>query len=171
MTTRSQARGRTPAIVEAAVGADDVPAAVRALSTLPDIDYVDLFTLATGAEATPEQWARAMFGDVPSTGERLIWRGALGLRLSRGRSPDTVAGWRIDGRGENWVRLQAASWFLNCNLVVQADGGRVSLATFVYYDRGLGRLVWPRLSAVHRRLAPGLLRESEAKIRALAAGS
>ncbi|TDC55664.1 DUF2867 domain-containing protein [Actinomadura sp. KC345] len=148
------------------MGADEVPAAVRALGSLPGIDYADLFTLATEAEATPEQWARAAFGDVPSIGERLIWRGLLGLRLSRGRSPDTVAGWRIDGRGADWVRLRAASWFLTCNLVVRTSDGRVSLATFLHYDRRIGRLVWPWMSPVHRRLAPGLLREADAKIRA-----
>ena len=38
-----------------------------------------------------------MFGSVPSPAERLIWRGLLGLRLARGRSPATVGGWRIGG--------------------------------------------------------------------------
>jgi hypothetical protein len=87
------------AIVDVAVGPENVPASVRALSSLADSDYVDMVTLqantdtgaAVDADATPEQWARAMFGDVPSLAERLIWRGLLGLRLSRGRSPDTVA--------------------------------------------------------------------------------
>ncbi|MGV9776925.1 hypothetical protein [Streptosporangium sp. NPDC003464] len=145
------------------MGTHNVPESVLALSSLSDIDYVDHFTLATDAEATPERWARAMFGDVPSAAERLIWRGLLGLRLSRGRSPDTVAGWLIAGRGEDWIRLEAASWFLTGNLLVQAADGRVSLGTFLRYDRRLGHSVWPPLSAVHRRLAPGLLRDAAAK--------
>lgn len=148
-----------------AVGPREVPASVRALSRLPAIDYVDHFTLAADADATPEQWARAMFGDVPSAAERLIWRGLLGLRLGRGASPDAVAGWRIAGRGEDWILLEAASWFLTGNLLVRAADGRVSLGTFLHYDRRLGRAVWPPLSAVHRRLAPGLLRDAAAKIR------
>ncbi|WP_283138116.1 hypothetical protein [Rhizohabitans arisaemae] len=150
--------------VDSAVGTHNVPESVRALSSLPGIDYADRFTLSTDADATPEQWARAMFGDVPSLAELLIWRGLLGLRLSRGRSPDTVAGWRIAERGEDWIRLEAASWFLTGNLLVQAAEGRVSLGTFLYYDRRLGRSVWPPLSAVHRRLAPGLLRDAAAKL-------
>ncbi|MFF9571328.1 hypothetical protein [Streptomyces sp. NPDC014685] len=152
------------AVVDAAVGVHALPESFRALGSLPAIDYADRFTLATDASATPEQWARAMFGDVPGFAQQVIWRGLLGLRLSRGRSPDTVAGWRVTGRGEDWIRLEAASWFLSGNLVVRAAGGKVSLGTFLYYARRPGHRVWPPLSAVHRRLAPGLLRDAAAAI-------
>lgn len=142
----------------------DVTDSVRGLSSLPDLDYADLFVLATESEATPERWARAMLGDVPGVGERFIWQGLLGLRLSRGRSPDTVAGWRVGGRGDGWIRLEAASWFLSGNLLVQADAGQLSLATLLRYDRPVGRVVWPPLAAVHRRLVPGLLRGAVARV-------
>lgn len=151
-------------LVDSVVGTHNLPESVRALSSLSDIDYADHFTLSTDADATPEQWARAMFGDVPSVAEQLIWRGLLGLRLARGRSPDTVAGWQIGERGEDWIRLEAASWFLTGNLLVQTADGRVSLGTFLRYDRRLGHSVWPPLSAVHRRLVPGLLRDAAARI-------
>lgn len=140
------------------LGQYDVPASVRALSSVPDAHYADVFTLATDVAASPEQWARAMFGDAPDAGERFIWRGLLGLRISRAASADTVAGWRIGARGEHWIRLEAESWFLSANLVVRAADGRLSLATFVRYDRAPGHLVWPPLSAVHRHLVPGVLR-------------
>jgi hypothetical protein len=152
--------------VASAVGMHNLPESVRALSSLRDIDYADQFTLATDADATPEQWARAMFGDVPSVTELLIWRGLLGLRLGRGRSPATVAGWRIGGRGEDWIRLEAASWFITGVLLVQTADGRVSLGTFLRYERRIGRGVWPPLSAIHRRLAPGLLHGAAARIQA-----
>ncbi|MFI6318336.1 hypothetical protein ACIBG8_12490 [Nonomuraea sp. NPDC050556] len=139
------------------VGTDNLPESDRALSSLTGIDYADRFSLATDVEATPEEWARAMFGDVPNPGEVFIWRGLLQIRLSREPSPDTVAGWRIGGRGDGWIRLEAASWFLSCNLVVRAADGEVSLVTLLHYDRPLGHVVWPPLSAVHRRLAPGVL--------------
>jgi hypothetical protein len=135
-----------------------VPESIRGLGSLPEIDYADLFTLRTKADATPERWARVMFGNVPSFGELLIWRGLLGLRLARGRSPATVGGWRIGGRGADWIRLEAASGALSCNLVVLAGDGRVSLATFLHYHRRRGRAVWVPLSAIHRRLVPGVLR-------------
>jgi hypothetical protein len=132
---------------------------------LRKIDYADRFAVdSTGADATPEQWARAMFGDVPSLGERLIWRGFLGLRLQPGRSPSTVAGWRIDGRGDDWIRLATGSWFLSANLVVRTADGQVALATFLSYDRWPGAVIWPPLSAVHRFLAPGVLRKAAARL-------
>ncbi|GAA0984281.1 hypothetical protein GCM10009555_057710 [Acrocarpospora macrocephala] len=146
------------------MGTDNIPESIRALSSLSRIDYVDYFTLSTDADATPEQWARAMFGDVPSAAEQLIWRVLLGFRLSLGRSPDTVAGWHIAERGEDWIRLEATSWFLTGNLLVQATDGQVSLGTFLRYDRRLGHSVWPPLSAVHRLLVPGVLRDAAAKI-------
>ena len=153
----------TVGFVDSAVGTHNIPESVRALSSLPDIDYADQFTLSTDAQATPEQWARAMFGNVPNVVELLIWRGFLGLRLSPGRSPGTVAGWQIGDRGEDWIRLEAASWFLTGNLLVQTADGRVSLGTFLRYERPLGRAVWPPLSAVHRRLVPGLPRAAAAR--------
>jgi hypothetical protein len=149
-------------LVDSAVGKHEIPGSVRALSSLPDPDYADLFTLSTETQATPEQWARAMFGDVPHGAELLIWRGLLGLRLTRGRSPAAVAGWRIGGRGENWIRLEAASAFLTANLLVHTADERVSLGTFLRYDRCLGRGVWPPLSVIHRRLVPGVLRRAAA---------
>lgn len=139
--------------------------AERTLSSLPRVDYADRFTAATnGVDATPERWARAMFGNVPSAGERLIWRGFLGLRLVPGRSPSTVAGWRIDGRGDDWIRLATASWFLSANLVVRVADGHVVLATFLRYDRWPAAVVWTPLSAVHRLLVPGVLRKAAARL-------
>jgi hypothetical protein len=143
-----------------------VTASARALTSLPDIGYADRCTLVTDVDATPEQWARAMFGDVPSAAERFIWRGLLGLRLAPVPSPDTVAGWRVGGRGGDWIRLEAASWSLRGNLVVQTAGRRVSLTTCLQYDRWWGRLVWPPLSAVHRHLVPTVLRDADRRLQA-----
>ncbi|MBB3676000.1 DUF2867 domain-containing protein [Modestobacter versicolor] len=144
----------------------DVPDRLGALSALPAIDYADRFTLTTGAVATPEEWARAMFGDTPSPAEVLIWRGVLGFRLIRGRSPATVGGWRIGGRGPGWIRLETASWFLSANMLVQTGGGEVSWTTCLRFDRPLGRVVWIPASAVHRRLVPGVLRAAAARLTA-----
>ena len=158
----------TVSLVAGAVGTHNVPGSARALSSMPDFDYVDHFTLVTDVDAPPERWARAMFGDTPGIGQQLIWRGVLQLRLSPGRSPDAVAGWRIGGRGPDWIRLEAASWFLTANLIVRTGDGRVSLTTVVRYERRVGAYAWPRLSAVHRRLIPGVLRGAGARLRATA---
>jgi hypothetical protein len=154
----------TVRLVTSAVGTNNIPESVRALSSLPDIDYADRFTLATDLGATPERWARAIFGDVPGVAELLIWRGLLGLRLSRGRSPATVAGWQISGRGRDWIRLEAASWFLAGNFLIQTADGQVSLGTFLHYDWRPGYMWWLPLSAIHRRLIPGLLRDAAARV-------
>lgn len=154
----------TAPAAERATRGTEVPESVIACSALPAIDYADHFSLSTDVRVTPEQWARAMFGDVPSPAGTFIWRVLLGLRLTRGPSPATVAGWRIGGRGADWIRLEAESWFLGANLVVHADGSHVALATFIRYRRPVGRVVWTLLSSVHRRLAPGLLRGTETKM-------
>ena len=122
--------------------------------------------LTTDVDATPEQWARAMFGDVPSIAEWCIWRGVLGLRLSRGRSPVTVGGWRVGARSEDRIRLEAASWYLSAEMLVQTAAGRVSWTTSLHFDRRVGRVVCPPLSAVHRRLVPRVLCDAERRIRA-----
>ena len=148
----------------------DVPDAVRALSSLPTIDYADRCTLPTEVVATPEQWARAMFGDVPSRAEQLIWRGVLGFRLTRGRSPATVGGWRIGGRGTDWIRLETRSRSLSATMLVQTGGGAVAWTTCLRFDRPLGRAVWGPASAVHRRLVPGVLRAAASRLGGPGAG-
>ncbi|MGK5678124.1 hypothetical protein [Actinoplanes sp. URMC 104] len=141
------------------------------LSSLSTHDYTDRFTVRSDAHGTPEQFARAIFGDVPNAGELFIWRLLLRLRLSPGRSPGTIAGWRIGGRGPDWIRMEAASDALSANLVVRAGGGTVSLSTFIRYDRTPARLLWPPLSAVHRVLAPRALRGGVARVERAAASA
>ncbi|MEV0716903.1 hypothetical protein [Asanoa sp. NPDC050611] len=148
--------------IDSAVGTGHIPAALHAL---PHVHYADRFTLATALEATPEAWARAMFGDTPSAGELLIWRGILSLRLHRERSLDTVAGWRVDERREDWIRLAAESWWLRANMVVATTGGQVSLWTFLHYAQPIGHVAWPPLSIVHRHLVPGVLRSAAVRVR------
>ncbi|WP_179966093.1 hypothetical protein [Modestobacter altitudinis] len=146
----------------------DVPEAVRALSSLSRIDYADRSTLRTEVVATPEQWARAMFGDVPSPAEQVIWRGVLGFRLSTGRSPATVGGWRIGGRGADWIRLETTSRSLSADMLVQTGSGAVAWTTCLRFDRLPGRALWAPASAVHRRLVPGVLRAAAARLDARA---
>ena len=154
----------TPGQVDRVVGTDNLPDPALRLSSLGRVDYGDWFSLATDVLASPEEWARAMFGNLPNATELFIWRGLLGFRLRRERSRDRVAGWAITSRSTTSIRLEAESWFVAGNLVVHASEGRVSLGTFLRYDRALARAVWTPLAAVHRRVAPGLLRDAEAAI-------
>ena len=144
-----------------------VPESIRTLGALTDLDYIDLFTLTTAdaADWSPEQWARAMFVDVAGLGGQFIFRVLLGMQLAWRRSPDHVAGWRITGRGDDWIRLAARSWMVTGRLVVRVVDGEVSLATCVRYDRPIGARVWTVLSAKHRAVAPDLLQEAHDVLR------
>ena len=142
----------------------DIPEDIRSLAPA---DYVDLFTATvpeTAAAASPEQWARAAMEGAPAAGRFLCWRALLGLRLAGGASPDHVAGWRIDGRGDDWIRVAARSWFLTAHIVFRADDGLVWFATFIRYDRRLGALVWPRAAVLHRAIAPDFLRAAVRRV-------
>src|SRR5207247_1137468 len=108
------------------------------------------------AERSPEEWARAAIEDAAGLAGQFIWRVVLGLRLERRPSLDHVGGWKIGDRDDNWVRLEAASWFLTAQIVVQVDPEQVSVATFIRYDRPMAAVIWPPLSIGHRPAMPGL---------------
>lgn len=148
----------------------DVPAAVRSLSPL-DPHYADAFSLVApdAGRWSAEQWARALLDDVAGRTGQLLWRGLMGMRLGPRRGPDRIAGWAVGGTGAGWIRVEARSRSLTGHLVVVVEDDRVSLATFVRYDRGWGRAVWTPLSAVHRRVAPGFLGDGLAWLRELGA--
>lgn len=136
----------------------NVPETICALDTLAAPDYTDIVT-ATVSETqsrTPEQWIRAGLKDLPRGLPffvAFVQRVALGLRLQLRPSPDHVLGWKIAERGENWLRLEAASWFLTGHVVLHDDHGRLSFATFIRYDRPFAALVWPPVSLIHRQVA------------------
>jgi hypothetical protein len=137
----------------------NIPEAIRSLSGMDGPDYIDVFTVTTNeaAAATPEQWCRTALEDVAGHGGQFIWRGVLGLRLKPRPPTERIAGWRIGGRGEDWIRLEASSWSLTAHLVTQLADGQLFAGTFIRYDHPIAPLIWGPLSAVHRRLMPGLL--------------
>ena len=136
-----------------------IPESILAVSGMDRADYIDVFTVTTNgaAEATPEQWFRTALEDVAGRGGQFIWRGVLGLRLKSRPSPERVAGWRIGDRGEDWIRLEASSWFMTAHLVARLDDAILFAGTFIRYDLLIAPLIWVPASAVHRRLMPGLL--------------
>ena len=101
--------------------------------------------------------SRTALEDVAGRGGQFIWRGVLGLRLKSRPSTERVAGWKIADRGEDWIRLEASSWFLTAHLVTRLDDEHLSAGTFIRYDHPIAPLIWVPMSAVHRRLMPGLL--------------
>jgi hypothetical protein len=145
----------------------EVPNALRAVSALASPDYVDVFTVtAPGAgDSSAEAWVRAAVEDTAGLGGQIVWRVFCGLRLDARPSREHIGGWTIAERTQRWIRLAAASWFMTVHLVAEIEKDRVTVGTFIRYDQPAGRLLWPPLAAVHRRLMPGLLRGTAARMR------
>lgn len=140
----------------------EVPGAISSLGALANADYADIVT-ATISEtpADLEQLINAALKGVPRGLLVLIpfvQRVLLGLRLELRPSPDHLLGWKIADRGENWIRIEAASWFLTGHVVMHGDEGQLSFASFIRYDRRLAAFVWPPVSLIHRQVALALVR-------------
>jgi hypothetical protein len=149
-------------IVMTVVSLSDIPETIRAHDTLASPDYVDVFRVpASGAiDRSPEEWARAVLEETP-TGRLApaLWR-RLGLRLGPTPSAEHVQGLKIAARGEDWIRLETASWFMTAHGIVHIDDHHLSLALFVRYDHPIASLVWMPESAMHRRAVPVMLRQA-----------
>jgi hypothetical protein len=149
--------------VSSAVGVHDVPESVRGLTTLPEPDYVDLFTaeVPMAVDASAEEWARAILERAPVShrNARRFWR-TMGLRLGPPHSPDHVQGWAIAARGDNWIRLETASWYLTAQAVCLVEDGRVSLSLSIRNDRRVAALVWALVSGPHQRAVPVMLHQA-----------
>lgn len=153
----------TVTTVASFVGAHDVPEAVRALTTLAEPDYVDLFTVTApmATDASPEAWARAVLEQSPLARRhaRRLWR-LMGLRLGPPQSPDHVQGWKITARGDTWLRVETASWYLTGQAVSLVEDGQVSLSLSLRYDRPIAALVWRLVSGPHQRAVPVMLHQA-----------
>lgn len=142
----------------------EVPESLRSLGALPRADYADLVT-ATIDETPPdpEQLIDATLQAVPRGllfFIALVQRVFLGLRLNLRPSADRLLGWKIVDRGENWIRIEAASWFLTGHVVMHVDSGQASFASFIRYDRWPAAFVWPPVSLIHRQVALALVRRA-----------
>lgn len=143
------------------VGMDGLPADVRALTTLTDPDYADLYTATTSAEGRPaERWARAVLEEAPLSRRSAyrLWR-FLGLRLGPQGAPGHVQGWVIADQGDEWIRLETASWYMTVQAILRSAGTTVSVSLFLRYDHPVAPLVWAPVSVMHQRAVPIMLRQ------------
>jgi hypothetical protein len=132
---------------------------------LADANYADIVTATIDEtpSGTPEQLVRAVLNGMPRgllVFVSLVQRVFLGFRLKLRPSPDRLLGWKIVGRGENWMRIEAASWFMTGHVVMHVDEGQISLASFIRYDRRPAAFVWPPVSLIHRQVALALVRSA-----------
>jgi hypothetical protein len=143
----------------------EVPEAIRSIGALASADYADIVdaTLDEPPSGTPEQLIQAALNGVPR-GLLLfvpfVQRVLLGLRLELRPSPDHLLGWKIAERGESWIRIEAASWFLTGHVVMHVDECQLSFASLIRYDRRLAAFVWPPVSLIHRQVALALVRSA-----------
>jgi hypothetical protein len=142
-----------------------VPETICSLGSLANADYADIVTATIDetSSRTPDQLIQAGLDGVPRAllfFIPFVQRAFLGLRLQLRPSPDHLLGWKIVDRGENWVRIEASSWFLTGHVVMHVDDGQGSLASFIRYDRWPARFVWPPVSLVHRQVALALMRSA-----------
>jgi hypothetical protein len=168
-TTSSQSSGPLPtrrdrrATSSTARWRREVPAAIRSLGALADADYADIVTATIDEvpSSTPEQLIQKALSTVPRgllVFVPFVQRAVLGLRLELRPSPDRLLGWKIADRGANWIRIEAASWFLTGHVVMHVDDEKLSFASFIRYDRRFAAFVWPPVSLIHRQVALALVR-------------
>lgn len=104
---------RRPSSTPARVHQVPVPAAARALGTLPRVDYEDAFLVEIGPThgRTGEQWAPAILEGAPmGMRRRLRWGWfALGLQLGSTRSDQLVLGWEVRRSTPDFALLGASS--------------------------------------------------------------
>ena len=140
----------------------DPPPEVRALSTLPVVDYADAFTVTGGpaGECTPEQWARAMLSGAPRPVRLKLVAGwiLLGLRLGTRPSGQRILGWRVRQRTPDLLLLGAGSRLgLPAELLFRRQPDGLLFATFVGQRTRLARALWPRVIPGHQRVVASLL--------------
>lgn len=121
-------------------------------------DHVDVFVMSgTMPVRSAVDWAELLIDRGAGRWGQFLWRQVLRLRLAPPGSADHIAGWRIDQRGDGWVRLGAAGVLMSGSLVVAAEGRQVHLGTYVRFKSVLGAWLWHRLETYHQRAVPKLL--------------
>lgn len=143
---------------------ESVPNDVRALCSLPTTDYADTFESEPAsydaAAVDSTAWARKVFEAQPAAVRAILrfgWRFPLGLHLAPAGTEGHVIGWRVSKSGPGYVVLSARSRLLQAEQVFRYADDRLFQGTFVRYESGLGRRIWPLTSVIHRLVMPLLI--------------
>lgn len=87
-----------------------------------------------------------------------VQRYGRGLRLEP-KGKDRFLGWEVSAKSEDWIRLQAASWFLSAEIAFKVEDA-LQVGCFLRYERRLGALVWPPASLIHRQAGLLMMRRA-----------
>jgi hypothetical protein len=137
------------------------PETVRKACDFESIDYEDAFEVyCVGSDTyTAEDWARDIFLEAPAAVRAFLnkaWS-AAGLK-SRSESFESMLKSRVANKSPNIFVLKTYSKLgMDVRVVVYVHESNVGLATFMRFDKFIGRWVWASMAPVHRRIAPYLL--------------
>ena len=146
------------------------PDAIAAVAALPDPSYSDVFTAHLPAGTPPldaEEWSRLLFeGRAAPLRWFLLfgWRVALGLKLGPTGSTEHVLGWKVAYKDPDRIRLEQQSGILRAALVTHIHAEQLTQVTFVRYQSFIGRLIWPPVALLHRRIVPHLLAQATTEV-------
>lgn len=143
----------------------DVPPKTRALSTLAHIGYEDAFLVNVGpvSERTAEEWARAVLEEAPKPVRRSLYSGwsAIGLKVARGHSEDSVLGWTVRRRARDSVVLGADSLVgMPAELLISRQEEALLFCTFVQQDNPVARAMWKGIEPLHVPIVRHLLEQA-----------
>jgi hypothetical protein len=148
----------------------DVPSTVRALSTLPRIDYCDAFLFDAGAsrrESAEELIREVLEGAALAVRTQLLsgWS-AIGLEVGSG-SQGSVLGWEVRRSLPDHVLLGAESRIgMPGELLLRKDDGALLFATFVAQRNLIARAVWGVTEPVHVRVVRDILAQASRRLMA-----
>lgn len=147
-----------------------VPAAARALSGLPQIDYADAFLVEIDrpADRTPAEWMRVIFDEAPAHLRLRLWSAwiALGLRLSTPDAKGRVLGWSVRRSTQDFVLLGANSRIgMPAELLLMRHRRRLLFDAFVQQDNPIARAVWASVQPVHTRTVPWVFGQFVRRVR------
>jgi len=139
-----------------------LPPEMRALSTLPQIDYSDVFLAETdrAQDFTAEEWLRKILESAPAkfkVAAPTTWF-SLGLKHGLPWSDRTILGWPVRQRDPNFIRVGAESRTgMPAELLLKRNADSIILATLIQHRSPVMKRVWSAVAPHHRRVVPQLL--------------
>jgi hypothetical protein len=155
--------------VTAVVRQVNPPSSVRALSTLPRVDYCDAFVFDVGAThvESAEDLIREILEGAPLAVRTQLISGwsAIGLKVNDS-SQRSVLGWEVRRTVPDHVLLGAESRIgMPGELLLKRDDDALLFATFVAQRNLAARAVWAITEPVHVRVVRDVLSQASRRLR------
>jgi hypothetical protein len=125
-------------------------------------DYADSFDvrLEKADHHSPEQWVRTSLeesGQVIRGLIRIVHGRVLRFELGPTDAAH-VLGWRIVTAGPDAVHIAAHGRLMHADIMARRTSPtRLTVTTFLVYERPAARVVWVAVGPLHRRIAPYLM--------------